>query len=379
MLLEINKDIIELACKDNNDAKKCIKFLQRMAECVIKGTHIVYVPCLNTSYKKKLEAVLSKKEIAQLEYSSNKQLVKTESIIKYICFRVIFFCKNRPEGMPEVIMPINILANDNLECCNEVRLLTENLSDADFYKYVCYYYQRLVHMERVNCKSYAILGGGCTICNVYKREMALGQSLCLAIVDSDKISPQGNLGETAIKLLKEDKKCSKYTPYYGRCYVLKDVMEIENLIPHLLISKYKTKNGWACYINSNIPYFDIKEGLKVVSLYGSKDADYWKKIVDDNTLFRERDLMVKKYKNKSTFENHIKEVVKPVLLTEFGCQVLNKLMEKNYNDYEGFVPNKYELGKVTISDLQPYQETVWKELGQLLFSWTCSMEFEGNA
>ena len=98
-------------------------------------------------------------------------------------------------------------------------------------------------------------GGGSDFGNALKNDSILSDNFIFAIADSDKCYPNDKIGKTAKSI-----KFLGHNRYNADYYILLNVSEIENLIPIKLVKKYNS--DIACLRDSDLSYFDFKEGLK---------------------------------------------------------------------------------------------------------------------
>lgn len=119
---------------------------------------------------------------------------------------------------------------------NPNHLLVENPKDTALYVEILNYYKVLKGITNVECEFGSMNGGGNTIHEEYSRITMEKKCFTLCLIDSDKISPSGELGSTAKKFLDEPISTS-----WGFFSILK-VHEIENLIPLKIYKQFINEN-----------------------------------------------------------------------------------------------------------------------------------------
>lgn len=185
-------------------------------------------------------------------------------------------------------------------------LLCENLNDATFYKNLCahYYYQNAHVMD-------GYLGGGDTTYTLHKALKGRNR-LALTILDSDSKYPGCDIGGTAKKVRKADRRPVSHVMHY----IIK-VHEIENLIPFPFIERASCKDGQLFLrqlkdhnvLGKYLGYYDVKKGIPTIDdvntgfnkfakdiytdIYGSKNGTY------------EQYVSQCKIKDKKNFKNNI--------------------------------------------------------------------------
>lgn len=367
MLIQIEENIINGAI---GGEEKCINFLRLMAHCAEVGKHVVYVPCLKKRQKiyMDLSRVLTNVEVGLLSYVSAKYSMDFSTIYDNVNIYAIISAddvfSDIIDGDKNVIK-INLRNINRFEAFEETHLITENLLDAEFYKYLCFYFQRKNILADCNVVYFSVDGGGSTIGEVYQYEINLQNHFCLAIVDGDKIYPRDVIkpSSTAGKLKKiHTDNCDKQ-PFYCSHYILEDVSEIENLIPFKLLESYFIKKGFWDFKKEFLPFYDLKYGLTYMKLFDENATRYWKHFFDDK-IFKFRDSAKSCYGNQKKYCETIR-----------GCEPIKPgLGEKLLKNILGTKSNQDVLNRISEGDLCEEQKKVWEELGQLIFSWTCAVK-----
>lgn len=344
MLIEVEQEIVEKALKESNILQPYSSLLCELALCVKKGISVVVVPCL----KRKKEFLLKlKKCIGEpysnlLAYTSNKGAAYAKTIYANICTCMVVSITNKGvkeiDGIRKIF--VNVQGGYSFNFSDETRILAENQTDIDFYKYTINYYKRInENIRECDCQFYPISGGGSTIDTCLNTEILIGQHTCLAIADSDKKYPSDSIGNTAQNLLKLYRQNLKKDTCFTYVYVNENYMEIENLIPHkYIVSKLKNKKDidWDKY---DLSFYDLKDGLTADDLTDNNAKLYWE------SVFGEYDIC-----------------------GNVPMPGLSSKLLKNVTD------QKVILNNVVTDDLNKVQKSAWEELGKIIFSWTCAMK-----
>ena len=223
MLIYLDEDII------NNLDDTSVFAIQNIAECVRAGRHIIVA---KRSLLKKLYMLTSisdvdrrvfKKLYSQVtQYGSLKNRIKT-----YIHISSSVKNVEKKVEMDHVvyIMPVQLFS----DCSNfqKTKLICEDLFDCEFYQSLAKYYMEQNHLSgKINFEK--INGGGLNTSKNYEEKLNSNYTPCLAIIDSDKTSPEGMLGKTAQYV---NAVCNKYDNNHVTYTHTLKVREKENLIP----------------------------------------------------------------------------------------------------------------------------------------------------
>ena len=374
MYIEIADDIIADAIrKGGSGVNDSLDLLTLFALNAQKGKHIVHVPWLhnNPTGKRALEGIMGRQHVAFLlraegiyyQLARLKQIVSVYAIITY----------DQSKGNPQAIL-INPLQEKKFEPYNETRVITENIIDSTFLKYVIKFFLRECAIR--NCKFcfVPLMGGGDTTADVVKHEVEERQFFCLAISDSDRKCPYARYGQTATKI---QDVINSYHPFNCDLYVMDQVMEIENLIPIEIVKKYASNKGYQKVFSLDSSFYDMKYGLTLNWLYDDDVCDYWRNMLYGlHVSFTQRDTAkrnstcrkdYKRYVEMHNYSSQIKEGFGADLLTRCTCDF----------DAKGHRLDpriKERMMNVKPSDLTTFQYNEWMKIGRILFSWTCCME-----
>ena len=360
MLIEVGDDIIEKA-KDGDSI--AVEVLEQLAIAYKYNKHIIFL-----SHEKR-DLILDIKYLSSTSIAiyNRMKVSYLKSIKDEIEYTTIVSCIN--PNNPNKLW-INPISHNAMELYKETHLLVENLLDVDFYNYVVLYYQNGNKVKRdCNISYYALQGGGDTIKDVYKREIKLGKHFCLAIVDSDKKYPDGECGQTSKGL---ENIHAAENPFNCRYYRMKDVSEIENLIPIPVIKSCKSiANNPIFKYNIPLEFFsfvDMKKGFAFCNISNERMYKHFGNFFNTNIKLKEDFKICIKCisdNNRYCINNDIRNKCKEItfVMKPFGANLLANLLN-----------NKSCIAKfknVKIWDLSSEQQKEWKEIGKMIFEWCC--------
>lgn len=380
MFIEIKEDVIKDAIdKKGFDVNESMDLLIQMALCARRGKHIVSVPCLltNNVYRKEMIDLIGKGYFSALDYYNRKRS-DFGQILNFLSVRGII-TYDAATSLPPSFIRIIPTQLPSFEPWIETHVLTENLVDSSFYIHLAYYYFKTEilggHKGNFNFafKLYPLMGGGVTIEKVLLGEINRKQHFCLALADSDKKwngDPQ--VGDTAQKMFD---LMEKEHPFNCGLYVMSKVREIENLIPRKFVLKFGDNTGFHDIFNYNPSFFDMKVGLCLSELYHNKVCKYWKDMFNEPALFQERTSIRQQCQNKKDYDKAVKG--KAPLKKGFGSNLLALVVgdidyEKDLKKYNPKMQD--DLFHVVPNDLTTEQQEEWKNIGKLMFSWTCCLK-----
>lgn len=380
MYIEIKEDVVKDAIdKKELEVNESLDLLLLMALCAKQGKHIVSVPCLLTSanLSQELSVVMGKSNFAALIYY-NRLRYKYGAVMEHLSIKCVISYEQQ-NLVDERIIWIKPCENARLEPWIESHILTENLADSSFYVHLAYYYantfifQGKAKASDLTFCFFPLMGGGVTIGKVLQVEIERQQHFCLVIVDSDrKRSGDTGYGETAQKVIET---IEKYKPFNCRHYVMQKVREIENLIPQKFVMQYGAKNGFLEIFNHDASFYDMKVGLGLGELWHCENFHYWRDMLGDSSIFQEYNSIRQQCRNRKAYDAAIKG--KEPLKRGFGNNLLSLVIgDIDYlKDIKKFKPRmNHALYQVTPQDLTPAQQEEWKNIGQLMFSWTCCLK-----
>lgn len=380
MYIEIKEDVIRDAIdkkRERNNAS--LDLLLLMALCAKQGKHIVSVSCLLTKpdYTRELSSMMGKSNLAALDYFNNLRY-KYGVVMSHLSIKCVISYEQQDPADEHVIW-VNPYRYIKFEPWIETYVLTENLADSSFYIHLAYYYaDKFVFHGKAKEADFAfcfypLMGGGVTIGKVLQVEIEHKQHFCLVIADSDrKWGGDTGYGDTAKNVVDNIEKCK---PFNCRHYVMQRVREIENLIPRKFVEQYGDKNGFIEIFNYDPSFFDMKVGLGLGELWHREIFRYWRDLFGDTSIFQEYNSIKQQCHNKNDYDKAIKG--KEPLKKGFGNNLLSLVIgDIDYStDIKKFKPKmNHALYHVTPQDLTPSQQEEWKNIGQLVFSWTCCLK-----
>lgn len=357
MFIIVEDDIIrDSLTEDSVGSRYRLDTLVELSLSIRYGLHVVHIPILRRD--KEVKAALKEILPARYYYALTRmndsqsahvisELVKTKIVLTADRKTVLKW-----QGQPVVV--INISDYYSFRVLLPTFLITENLIDAKFYDSVVLYYKKKHNIKTANVSYIPIMGGGGSIASVICAINCKRQGVWLCIADSDKNYPDDTFGGTASQLLSEYMNLREP---WGKCYVMQEVKEIENLIPITLLAKRKKVRG--DFFNKDLSFYDVKIGLRYSILYDDNTYNYWKNIFP-NAQSTKRNQIKKRSKDKN---DYLKEVDKDNLITTcFGSHILSDVLDRDY----------YALNDVKESDLTCAQRAEWDAIGEVIFTWTCS-------
>ncbi|MCO5936530.1 hypothetical protein NAF17_13375 [Mucilaginibacter sp. RB4R14] len=174
-------------------------------------------------------------------------------------------------------------------------LLGENGNDSEVYALFAEYFRAHNKLESFKVVYKRQTGGGSTTVKEYKTLYEKAEEFCLCILDSDKSTPNSELGDTAKKVKEFHESASSTLPNAKCHYVILNALEVENLFPHEFYkSTYKSKEFNETHLRLEklqkkcpdaIFYVDYKKGLRTFEKQMSHLLnDYWYGIIQESSL-----------------------------------------------------------------------------------------------
>jgi hypothetical protein len=285
MLISIDRSVVDKGDENTWDDDTVLA-LENLATARREGKHLVIAEretlkkiaqCSRLSqYAKSLYHTLYNKSTQQFQ-SSRSAVTRYIEIVNPCYSPQIVSASGQ-----QIIKVAPNFFNDS-ESVQKTILLCENSDDAVLYETIAKVY---LIWKRTNvqivCEPRG--GGGNTISSEYVNIQTLKKRLCLCIVDSDKIAPEGKLGSTASRL----QSLSNSNCINTQTLIL-DCREIENLIPNSILSELCAGNKErleALKIFENISssaieirnFLDVKKGTKmkeIIQESNPKIKDFW--------------------------------------------------------------------------------------------------------
>lgn len=188
----------------------------------------------------------------------------------------------------------------------------------------------------------------------------------MTLADSDKLYPNDVIGSTAEKV----KELMLQKPFNCGFYVMRNVREVENLIPRKIIEKLCIGKDFSIFDNDP-SFFDMKLGLCLVDLYRDEVCNYWRDLLKNPNLFQERDDIKARCNEKKQYDAEIKG--KNPLLCGFGSNILTLALNKS-DTQKKRLDQKNDLYGIIKNDLNTFQQREWEAIGKEMFSWTCCLK-----
>jgi hypothetical protein len=276
MLLRIDNSI--LANQNINDlSNEVLTTLELLALARREGKHAVIGE--RETLKQLSECTQLSKLTREVYFKLYNDFTKfrtyISSVTQYIeivspCIEPNLFSSNN-----KIIIRISPKFIQDSESLQKTLLLCENINDCELYEFIaktC----RLWRNENFYLSCERRGGGGNTISNEYVNVQNNSKRLCLCIVDSDRIAPEGKLGLTASKIKAESNPNCIRTNLF-----ILDIRELENLIPNVFLEKIylvgKDKQKAVTIFNeiqdslaSEIKFFlDVKQGSSMKEIISS--------------------------------------------------------------------------------------------------------------
>lgn len=351
MFIKVEKDIIDVILhqQKGKERERAIEVMVQLMSASRMNNHKVYLKChLEDKEKSALKNALDENSWREFCKLQNERL-DIEGLIQILdIYGVITKSKHCSRVGKELL--VNPFESDDFLLSIATYFCTENQRDGLFYRIVVNKYissQRLSNMETCFHKWQ---GGGSDFGNTLKNDEILKTNFVFAIADSDKTYPNDKGGKTAksIKFLGHNRFNADY-------YILSNVAEIENLAPIKLVKKYSS--NIEDIENSDLSYFDFKDGLKYTILYDSRCRTYWKSNFSQISIDWEEIESLVKNKSLSDYNNLVHG--KSSIIVGCGRKLLDKLLEDNGWD------------SIRKEDLSEAQIAEWESIGKKVFSWTC--------
>lgn len=351
MFIKVERDIVDVILNQQRDKKRerAIDVIVQLMTASRLNHHKVYLKCqLDDGEEKELQAALDEnswREFCRLQ----KERIDVNGLVGMLdVYAVISISKHCSRVGKE--LQINPFEASGFFLDAPTYLCTENQRDGKFYKIVCNYYLSLKRILNMSSSYKKWKGGGSDFGNALKDDSVLTDNFVLAIADSDKKYPNGKIGETAKSI-----KFLAHNRYNADYYILVNVSEIENLIPIKMVKKYNS--NITNIEDTDLSYFDFKEGLKYQILYEKDCRAYWKSNFSRMDIDWEEILELVKDKSSSDYFDVVRG--KAPLVSGCGKKLLDSLL-----DDDGWKNIREE-------DLTQSQLSEWEEVGKKVFSWTC--------
>lgn len=354
MLIEIGKDIIEAAKKENKDALRTLNYLGMAFR---NKKHIVFSEPAQLKEVRNINLLpLDTRNV--FTYILSKYTTVIRPLLSLLQFRAKLVLTGKSQRLPNLLL-MNLNDFKNFELYEETHLLCENIFDCKFYRQIGLHYLMDNNFKEVNLCLFPLQGGGAASCRVFREEASLKQHFCLALMDSDKGYPKCKK-ETDTTFGKVKKEADTLKPLNCFCERLQYTREIENLIPDTYI-RIKYHDSELVKANVDMSYIDIKNGLSPKLLWFSEAIEYYRKlfanvpnIVSSINKFDQTRQNLKK-------EDYYHNVNNQTIIKGLGEKVTEDFLDDNPD-------NK-------ISEMRPTTENQrkdWSRMGSLVAQWCCA-------
>lgn len=366
MLIKVERDVISKALKHKgdevNDARELLLSLMLANK---RGMHIVWIPsvALYKSFEwQQIQELIGEQNVQILRKVTSKRLEISAVLEKVNCYCVVSYIK--PKSLTPNQIWINPAIYHEFRFDEETHLITENLLDADFYKHVVLYFKRNNNLSSAKIAYYPLNGGGATTHQVLELEVNRRRNFCLTIVDSDKHCLSGKRGQTCLDVENKYREyCKSDLASHVHMYDLKNVAEIENLIPENILRKEGPikQDSSIDILAVDWSYYDVKQGLKVTSIDCAKTLNSLQTLYTMHNFNDLNDLWEKK-RNKEEFYKKAKDKgLETIIKTQWGSDILKRCEDKYASN----------LNSVTSVELSRNQQKEWNSIGKEIYTWCC--------
>ncbi len=371
MLIQICEDVIDAVLdKKSPNHDRAIQVLKDSSTVVRKGWHLIYLD--NESLNK-----LLKYRDGGLDFELFKRLKQKKatvySCVSKIPFRALITFE-RPTTKTAAGIIINPALSDRFNIIYKTRLLCENIYDCYFYECVCEFYKRTHCLIGGKTSYEPMQGGGGTTYEVYQVAIDNGSFFELAIADNDKTYPgDSEEGSTAARLRSCDPTNNKY--FNVHWYVMKNVAEIENLVPWKIVLKL-CPNAMRFQYKIDRSFFDLKKGIGCKKIKEKEEGyyNYWKaQFRLESTILEQMDKARNCNKKCSKDCEDKFDVVKAVdgKIMDEVCPCKDVKESKDGKGTKKGNAGVEFLRNVKEKDLEPSQLSEWNTIGKLVFEWCC--------
>ncbi len=366
MYIEISRELVTSAERGNRYA---IEMLVRLSLAIKYGKHIIFAGL------KLLDRIIKLTSLETHEKAQYKRIRNNYAVIGAICrkldFKAVVLMRGDNCRTHHRIL-INAAKAEKLEVYEECHLLTENLTDGEFFEYIVIEYVKRLGTTTHICYM-PQMGGGNTIAKVYKMEIDRGQHFCLSILDSDKKFPTESYGDTCKALRAEDK--DKYLgdagsdgQYAFNCsyYVMEELRELENLIPiDVLKTMDNVKNNNLLQMNFDMSYHDMKDGLLAAKIKTGAYLSYLNTVFAFNpALVEDIDFYAQYRQHCCSCKEEFEKACGRIRLVEgLGSKIMDQVLSSA----------KPALATTQLAQMSPSQQNEWLKIGKKVFEWSCCL------
>lgn len=350
MLIEIDDSIVSEAENGNTEA---VDILRDLIISYSHGIHFVYA---NSHLLNRIIALKKLGDVEKMMYIKLKGKLKIIVGIRNIVVVKCILTYNETSRAEEGCIYIN--PADFKEFClfEKTVLIGENLNDCKVFRHISDKYLCCHKLWGANCIFFEMNGGGATTVDVYENQINNCTNFCLCIIDSDKKFPSDEIGGTAVEV---KNKHTEIQPPHCDYYIMEDVSEVENLLPHEMVKKVTVINSNLLYLlRLDIAFLDMKKGIVKGVLQNTLAKDYYCDLLSGHQ--QELDEINACYDDVSQ-RNLNKQEKKECIVPGFGTNLLKDVLGLSWDEIDW--------KKLKLTDSQVYE---WEEIGKRVFSWTCA-------
>lgn len=350
MLIEIDDSIVSEAENGNTEA---VDILRDLIISYSHGIHFVYA---NSHLLNRIIALKKLGDVEKMMYIKLKGKLKIIVGIRNIVVVKCILTYNETSRAEEGCIYIN--PADFKEFClfEKTILIGENLNDCKVFRHISDKYLCCHKLWGANCIFFEMNGGGATTVDVYENQINNCTNFCLCIIDSDKKFPSDEIGGTAVEV---KNKHTEIQPPHCDYYIMEDVSEVENLLPHEMVKKVTAINSNLLYLlRLDIAFLDMKKGIVKGVLQNTLAKDYYCDLLSGHQ--QELDEINACYDDVSQ-RNLNKQEKKECIVPGFGTNLLKDVLGLSWDEIDW--------KKLKLTDSQVYE---WEEIGKRVFSWTCA-------
>lgn len=297
MLFILDNSLIDLV--NNSDEKKdvALNAIHRILEAWKYGNHLVLAQ--EELFSKLLEDETfndsDKKVVRSLQIQLVQRLGSLLNLKHHILVSNSIHLQRVETADGKMIIIVNPAFILTSHITEQPLFLTENINEETFYRKVteAIMFEKRTRFELSYLPAH---GGGGSIFQAYKKYQLDRDRLCLAVGDSDKSHPLGELGGTASKLLETNSENLEQNIECVLCSILiNEAREIENIIPTNILMDICEGNQerinfitWLQFLEAvNLDsrlFINVKDGFSFREIINSADDiknNYWIRIFSD--------------------------------------------------------------------------------------------------
>lgn len=362
MLIRIEDDILLEAQKGNQQVLTVLNSLS-MSQRKQKIRHIL------TGSFSTIKGLAFLDRLGSSERQVFMSIFKKLSGLGALYSSIPFCCKVttlRSTEMAQNCIYINPNTHASFEFDHDVKLLVENLNDAEVLGYVLFYFKEQHSiLKEIPCSYDEWMGGGDTTYQNFDKAIADRRYFCLSILDGDKKydSDCAPYGDTYKKV---KNRGDKEKPFNCQYYGTVKLREIENAIPFKVFSEdsnYRHHSIISSKMRFDMSFFDFKEGLKYKDINNDFISEYWIRVLSEYPDVVKEINLCEQYRNLCKNCNDYKKDCGDLVLIEgFGSKLLAYILKEHKEKLKC-------IGNYCPSDSQKYE---WNIIGSLIFNWTCA-------